>query len=283
LRHPASLWRDALGRLAGNRMAVAGGAIVLALIMAAIFAPLLAAYDPIKQDYSVVLAGPSLAHPLGTDGLGRDVLSRLIFGARTSITVGVFTQFIILGIGIPIGAVAAMAGGHTDNLLMRFTDIMYAFPELLLIILLRSVLGGSVVMVFIAIGLVGWVTVARLVRGQLLTLKEQDFVEAARCLGASHGRIFFQHLLPNALGPVIVALTFGIPTAIFAEAALSYLGVGITPPTPSWGSMIQEGFQAIFAFPHLVLSPGLAIAITMMSFTFLGDGLRDALDPRMGR
>ncbi|MDP2726459.1 MAG: ABC transporter permease [Dehalococcoidia bacterium] len=280
---PTSLWRDAMRRLARNRMAVMGGVVVLILIVTALSAPLLAPYDPVKQDYNAVLSPPSREHLMGTDGLGRDVLSRLIFGARTSMTVGVFTQLVILAIGLTIGATAGLAGGRTDNLLMRFTDIMYAFPDLLLIILLRSIFGGSVVMVFIAIGLAGWVTIARLVRGQILSLKERDYVEAARSMGASQMRILRHHLLPNALGPVIVALTFGIPTAIFAEAALSYIGVGISPPTPSWGSMIQDGFQAIFAFPYLVLSPGVAIAVTMMSFTFLGDGLRDALDPRMRR
>ncbi|MDP2663759.1 MAG: ABC transporter permease [Dehalococcoidia bacterium] len=282
-RPPTSLWRDAVRRLSRNRMAIGGAVIVLILVVTAVLAPLLAPYDPIKQDYSVILSGPSPAHFMGTDGLGRDVLSRLIFGARTSMTVGVFTQLVILTIGLSIGATAGLAGGRTDNLLMRFTDIMYAFPDLLLIILLRSIFGGSLVMVFVAIGLAGWVTVARLVRGQVLSLRERDYVEAARCMGASQFRILRQHLLPNALGPVIVALTFGVPSAIFAEAALSYIGVGISPPTPSWGTMIQEGFQAIFAFPYLVLYPGLAIALTMMSFTFLGDGLRDALDPRMRR
>ncbi len=282
-RPPTSLWRDALRRLARNRMAVGGGLIVLALISAAVFAPVFAPYDPIKQDYDAILAAPGQQHIMGTDGLGRDVLSRLIFGARTSMIVGVFTQLVILSIGLTIGATAGLAGGRIDNLLMRFTDIMYAFPDLLLIILLRSIFGGSVAMIFVAIGLAGWVTVARLVRGQILSLKERDYVEAARALGASQARILRYHLLPNALGPIIVALTFGVPAAIFAEAALSYIGVGISPPTPSWGSMIQDGFQAIFAFPYLVLYPGLAIAVTMMSFTFLGDGLRDALDPRMRR
>lgn len=280
---PTSLWRDAIRRLYRNKMAVAGGMVALIMIAAALLAPLIAPYDPVKQDYNFVLSPPSPEHPMGTDGLGRDVLSRLIFGARTSITVGVFTQVVVLAVGLAIGATAGLAGGRTDNLLMRFTDVMYAFPELLLIILLRSIFGGTVIMVFVAIGLATWVTIARLLRGQILYLRELDYVTAARSMGASQFRILQHHLLPNTLGPIIVALTFGIPTAIFSEAALSYIGVGITPPTPSWGSMIQDGFQAIFAFPYLVLYPGLAIAATMMSFTFLGDGLRDALDPRMRR
>lgn len=262
-------------------MAVAGGIIVIIMTLVAIFANVIAPYDYAKQHYDVVLEPPRPGYWLGTDNLGRDVLTRLIFGARTSITVGVFTQFVILSIGIPLGAMAALAGGRIDNLLMRFTDIMYAFPDLLLIILLRSIFGGSIYMIFFAIGLAGWVNLARLVRGQLLSLKEREFIEAARCIGASEARILWHHLLPNAFGPIIVSLTFGIPSAIFAEAALSYIGVGVAPPTPSWGSMVQDGFQAIFGSPHLVLFPGIAIAITMMSFTFLGDGLRDALDPRM--
>src|SRR3989304_5077439 len=182
-RPPTSLWRDALRRLARNRMAVLGGVIALVLIGTAILAPLLAPYDPVKQDYNAVLSPPSREHVMGTDGLGRDVLSRLIFGARTSMTVGVLTQFIILAIGLSIGASAGLAGGRVDNLAMRFTDIMYAFPDLLLIILLRSIFGGTVTMVFVALGLAGWVTVARLVRGQILSLKERDYVAAARALG----------------------------------------------------------------------------------------------------
>jgi oligopeptide transport system permease protein len=196
-------------------------------------------------------------------------------------SVGMFTQLIVLSIGLPLGAIAAFAGARTDNLLMRFTDIMYAFPDLLLIILLRSIFGGSIYMIFLAIGLASWTNVARLTRSQILTLKEQDFVLAARTIGASEGTILRRHLLPNALGPIIVTVAFGIPRAIFAEAALSYIGIGVKPPTPSWGTMVSDGYQVIFGFPHLVLFPALAIAIAMLAFTFLGDGLRDALDPRL--
>ncbi len=213
--------------------------------------------------------------------LGRDMLSRLIFGARTSISVGMFTQLVVLAIGLPLGAAAGYLSSRWDNALMRFTDVMYAFPDLLLIILLRAILGGSIYMVFLAIGLVAWVNVARLVRGQVLSLKSSEYVTAARSLGASGPYILARHILPNALGPVIVAVTFLIPRAIFAEAALSYIGIGVKPPTPSWGSMIQDGFTVIFANPHLVLFPAIAIGVVMMAFTFLGDGLRDALDPRL--
>lgn len=289
VRRHASLWADAWRRLLQNRLAVLGGVIVLLLIFVAIFANWLAPYDPATQNYEAIQQGPSTRHLLGTDLLGRDVLSRLIYGARVSVTVGIFSQLVVLLIGVPVGAVAALAGGRIDNLLMRFTDIVYAFPDLLFIILLSTVLSqhpikqamGGMLVIFFAIGIVAWVGMARLVRGQMLALREKEFVEAARALGASEARILWKHLLPNALGPIIVALTFGIPGAIFAEAALSYIGIGITPPMPSWGSMVHDGYGAIFGSPHLVVAPAAAIAITMMAFTSLGDGLRDALDPRM--
>lgn len=288
-RRQASLWGDAWRRLVRNRMAVLGGTVVVALIIVALLADFIAPYSPTRQDYAAIFQPPGGQHPLGTDNLGRDQLSRLIYGARVAVAVGIFTQLVILAIGVPIGAVAALAGGRIDNLLMRFTDIIYAFPDLLLIILLSTVLRdnplksiwGGLLIIFFAIGVVNWVNIARLTRGQLLSLKERDFVEAARALGAGNTHIIVKHLLPNALGPIIVSVTFGIPQAIFTEATLSFLGIGITPPNPSWGSMIQDGYQAIFAYPYLVLFPALAIACTLLAFTFLGDGLRDALDPRM--
>jgi len=245
--------------------------------------PFFSKYDFSSQDLNSILEGPSKEHWLGTDELGRDVLTRLIYGARTSLAVGIFTQLIVLGIGLPIGAISGAAGGKTDNFIMRFVDVMYAFPDLLLIILLRAILGGSIYMIFLAIGLVSWVNVARLVRGQTLSLKQRDFVTAARVSGGTGSYITTRHLIPNSLGPVIVAVTFNIPRAIFAEAALAYIGIGVKPPTPSWGAMIRDGSNVIFAAPHLVLFAAIAIAILMLSFTFLGDGLRDALDPRLRR
>ena len=249
-------------------------------IAAALAAPVLAPYDPARQHYDRILAEPGPEHPLGTDQLGRDVLSRLLWGARVSLAVGILTQVIVVGVGVAVGAAAGVAGGRVDNLLMRLTDVVYALPELLLAILLRAVVGSSPVMLIVAIGLASWVGVARLTRGQMLTLKERDFVRAARAMGAGPIWITRRHLLPNAAGPLIILLTFNVPRAVFAEAALSYIGIGIAPPTPSWGSMIQEGAQAIFAAPTLVLFPSLAIVGTMLAFTLLGDGLRDQLDPR---
>jgi oligopeptide transport system permease protein len=256
---------------------------ILLLTLAATFAPLITEYGFAKQNLDDILEGPSATHWLGTDQLGRDAFSRLLYGARTSLAVGMFTQFIVLVIGLPIGAFAGYAGGRIDNLMMRFVDVMYAFPDILLIILLRSILGGSIYMIFLAIGLVNWVGVSRLVRGQILSLKERDFVHAARAMGGLGGYITRRHLLPNSLGPVIVAVTFNIPRAIFAEAALSYIGIGVKPPTPSWGTMIRDGYDVIFASPHLVVIPAVGIGLLMLAFTFLGDGLRDALDPRLRR
>jgi oligopeptide transport system permease protein len=278
-----TLWGDAWIRWRRNKLAVTGGVIILLLAIAAIFAPLLTKFDFAKQDLDSILFPPSTTHLLGTDELGRDVFARMLYGARTSLAVGLFTQLIVIAIGLPIGAFAGSMGGRVDNILMRFVDVMYAFPDILLIILLRSVFGGSIFMIFLAIGLVGWVNIARLVRGQVLSLKQRDFVTAARAMGGNGTYITLKHLLPNALGPIIVSVTFGVPRAIFAEAALSYIGIGVKPPTPSWGAMIRDGYNVMFAAPHLVIAPAVAIAIIMLAFTFLGDGLRDALDPRLRR
>lgn len=242
---------------------------------------MLSPFDPAFQNYAAVQEPPSTRHWLGTDDLGRDAFSRLVHGGRVSLTVGIFTQLIALGIGLPLGSLAGSKGGRVDNLLMRLTDIVYAFPDLLLVILLRAVFGGSIWMIFLAIGLVAWGNIARLTRGQILSLKEREFITAARALGAGGTYILVRHLVPNSLGPLIVAVTFAIPRAIFVEAALSYIGIGVQPPTPSWGAMIRDGYNLIFSSPHLVIAPALAIGVTMLAFTFVGDGLRDALDPRM--
>jgi oligopeptide transport system permease protein len=277
------MWGDAWIRLRRNKLAMAGGAFIILLSLVAIFAPFITHYTFAQQNYNEILEGPSGKHWMGTDQLGRDTFARLIYGARTSLAVGIFTQFIVICIGLPIGAIAGYAGGRVDNYIMRFVDVMYAFPDILLIILLRSILGGSIYMIFLAIGLVAWVNISRLVRGQILSLKSRDFVSAARAMGGMGRYITFRHLLPNSLGPVIVSITFNIPRAIFTEAALSYIGIGVRPPTPSWGAMIQDGFNLIFSKPYMLLFPAIALALLMLAFTFLGDGLRDALDPRLRR
>src|SRR5439155_1716919 len=214
---------------------------------------------------------------LGTDQVGSDLLSRMIYGARVSMLVGLGAQIIVVLIGVPIGALSGYLGGRADICLTRFIDVMYAFPRLLFVILVMSALGAGLTNIFIAIGLTGWVGIARQTRAQVLAIKEKEFVDGARALGAGFGRLLTRHILPNALTPIVVSVTFGIPEAIFTEAALSFIGVGINPPTPSWGQMVGEGQQYIRSYWHLCVFPSIAIAITMLSFTFFGDGVRDAL------
>jgi oligopeptide transport system permease protein len=275
-----SLWSDAWRRLRRNTAALLGLGIVLLLSLVAVFAGTLAPYPYDAQHIDHIFAPIGApGFPLGTDQLGRDILSRLIYGARISLGVALLAQLIVLALGVPVGLIAGAGPRALDSVLMRLTDIMYAFPDLLFVIIILAVLGQNVLFVPIAIGIVNWTTMARLVRGQILSLKERDFILAARELGVPWTRILVRHLLPNALTPVIVAVTLGIPQYILLEATLSFIGIGAPPPMPSWGAMINEGFNAIFSFPHMVILPGIAIALTMLSFTFLGDGLRDALDP----
>ncbi|HKV86488.1 MAG TPA: ABC transporter permease [Candidatus Dormibacteraeota bacterium] len=290
------LWSDAWTRFRRNKLAVAGLVVVVFFIIVAIGARLPftsgglwkilhLAQDPFQQDVVNTVAPPSFQHPFGTDALGRDVFARVLYGSSISLSIGIIVQFLILIVGGTIGMVAGYFGGMIDNLLMRFTDIMYAFPDLLLVLVFVAAFsnGPRLLTIFAAIALVNWVGLARLVRGQVLSIKEKEYVEAARMTGSPPFKLIVKHLMPNSLGPVIVTLTFGIPAAIFTEAALSFLGIGIRPPEPSWGVMIEDGYGAIFADPWLVFFPAVAVALTMLSFTFIGDGLRDALDPRMRR
>jgi oligopeptide transport system permease protein len=282
-RKQRSLWGDAWRRLTKNKLAVIGLIIVVTFVVMAILAPVLAPYGQAEVvDHRLARTGPTWAFPLGLDQNGRDIFSRLLYGARISLVVGVLAQALVLLIGIPVGAFAGYHGGRVDNAIMRGVDVVYAIPQLLLVMIFLGVFGPGLFNIFIAIGLVGWVTEARLVRGQFLSLREQEYVSAARVAGASNGHIIRKHLLPNSLTPIIVALTFGIPTAIFIEAALSFVGVGILPPQASWGQMVGEASQPgyIQTDPYMLLFPVLAIGMTMLGFTFLGDGLRDALDVR---
>lgn len=283
-RKQASLWGDAWRRLVRNRLALIGLIIVIAFIVLAILAPVLAPYGENEVvDVRLTSYGPSWTWPFGLDRNGRDLFSRVLYGARVSLMVGVVSQLIVLAIGVPIGAIAGYYSGITDTVLMRIVDVIYAIPQVLLVLLFVNWLGPGLVNIFLAIGLIGWVTEARLVRGQFLTLREQEYVKASRVAGASGAYIIMRHLLPNSLTPIIVALTFGIPTAIFTEAAISFVGVGIRPPQASWGQMVGEAAQRIGLVqtdPHLLLFPVIAIGLTMLGFTFLGDGLRDALDPK---
>jgi oligopeptide transport system permease protein len=295
-RRSSGLWWDAWSRLRKNKLALVGLVLVAALAFVGVFGPFIAPWPYDYQDLEAVFAaggGPlppgSPGHILGTDQLGRDLLSRLLDGARISVSVALVVQFVIIVIGVPIGAIAGWFGGRLDNFLMRFTDVIYAFPDLLFIILLsvafRETIFGQamdgLLLVFFAIGLTSWVTVARLVRGQLLSLKETEFVEAAKAIGVSDRKIVSKHLLPNGMGPIIVAITLGIPGAILAEATLAYIGIGVQPPRASWGTLIAEGQKWVRSEPHLVVFPAIAIALALIGFTFLGDGLRDALDPKL--
>ena len=295
-RPSASLWRDAFGRLRKNKLAMVGLVLVGFVGFIAIFGSILAPYNYQDQDLTAVVANkgqplPPLTggHILGTDQIGRDLLSRLMDGARISMSVAIVVQIVVICIGVPIGAMAGWFGGRTDNILMRFTDVMYAFPDLLFIILLTVVFKQTpfgqamdgLLLVFVAIGLTTWVTVGRLVRGQMLALKETEFVEAARAIGVSDRKIVTRHLLPNGIGPIIVAITLGIPAAILAEATLAYIGIGVQAPRASWGSLINDGQAVIRSSPWLMFFPAVCIAVALISFTFVGDGLRDALDPKL--
>lgn len=296
-RKQRSLWQDAWYRLRRNKAAMVGLVIIIAAGVMAIFAPVIAPYDPTAQDSARALRDPFFGnaeyrdakYPLGSDQLGRDILSRLIWSARVSMLIGFVPVALIFLIGVTIGMVAGYFGGWLDNVLMRITDVIYAFPDLLFLLIIfatlrESALGdimGGLFLMFVAIAVVNWVGMARLVRGQVLSLKEKEFVEAARSVGARPSRIMVKHLFPNALAPVIVSVAFGIPSAILAEATLSFIGIGIKPPTPTWGVMINEGFAVFSTTQWPVLLPAFCISIVMLAFTFLGDGLRDALDPRM--
>jgi oligopeptide transport system permease protein len=279
--HGTSLWRDGVRRLLRNRLAMAGGIVIVLLCLVAIFADVLAPLPYTKTNFDRLNEAPTRDYPLGTDQLGRDLLSRMIYGARVSMLVGLGAQVIVVLIGVPIGALSGYVGGRTDLFLTRFVDVMYAFPRLLFVILVMSMLGAGLTNIFIAIGFTGWVGIARQTRAQVLSIKEKEFVDGARALGAGFARLLTRHVLPNALTPIVVSVTFGIPEAIFTEAALSFIGVGINPPTPSWGQMVGEGQQYIRSYWHLCVFPSIAIAITMLSFTFFGDGVRDALDPKL--
>ena len=297
-RKQRSLWGDALYRLMLNKAAVGGLIVIATAFLVAALAPLIAPYSPIEipqnpaSQMEPLWTGSKYTDPrylLGTDFLGRDIVSRLIYASRISMIVGFVPTAIVFGLGVTVGMTAGFFGGWLDQVLMRFTDIIYAFPDFLFLLIIVASFRNSpfgklldgLLLIFVAIAIVGWVGVARLTRGQVLALKEREFVEAARAVGATPRRIMAKHLLPNALAPLIVTAAFAVPGAILGEATLSFLGVGIIPPTPSWGQMINEGFPLFAANPWAVLLPAICISVVMLAFTFVGDGLRDALDPRM--
>jgi len=301
-RPPRSLWGDAIHRLMRNKMAIAAVLVIVLLVALAILAPVIAPFDPNYMSREADPTGGGTRLPpawqaggnshylLGTDASGRDMVTRLMYGAQVSLMVGFIPTIIIVAMGLIIGMTAGYAGGRVDNLLMRITDVVYAFPDLLFIIIMISALRGTflgdamdgLLVIFIALAIVNWVGMARLVRGQVLSLKEKEFIEAARSIGTPRWRIMVMHLLPNSLAPIIVAATFAVPGQIITEAIFIYIGLGIRPPRATWGGMIQDGYSNINAAPHMVWEPATCIALVTLAFTFFGDGLRDALDPRMG-
>jgi oligopeptide transport system permease protein len=300
-----SLWRSAFRRLARNKVAVVSAIFLGLLILIAIVGPYLLPYGYAEQNHDAVRQRPSWDHPMGTDQLGRDILARLVFGTRISLTVGFVVQIVILAIGVPMGAISGYLGGWVDTLIMRTVDVLYAMPNLLFIILIMTFIRGTLsegettgVMaaissidaklgglfgVYIGLGLIGWLTVARIVRANTMSLKEREFVEAARGSGAKSSRILSRHILPNTIAPIVVASTLGIPGAILYEAGISFLGLGVIPPMPSWGLMISEAIPNMRSHPYMLIFPAAALSLTVLAFNFLGDGLRDAVDPWMKR
>jgi glutathione transport system permease protein len=280
-RPASSLWRDAWRRLRRNRAAMTGAAVLLILVTVAITAPLIAPYEPVEQDYEHLLEGFSLAHPFGTDNFGRDIFSRVLYGARISLSVGLLGVSLGLLAGMAVGLSAGHFGGWVDDVLMRLLDLLLACPQLLLAIMVITVLGVGDTNVIVAIGIFSLPVFARVVRGQILSLKALEFVVAARASGAGDMRILLAHLLPNALAAILVLASLRLGTAILTVATLSFLGLGIRPPAPEWGTMLTDGRQFLQIAPHVAIFPGLAIVVSVLSVNLLGDGLRDALDPRL--
>lgn len=281
MRPSISYWQDVWMRLRQNRLAMLGLYTVAVIILLAIIGPILSQYSYSDQFLDKQGLPPGKEFWFGTDTLGRDMLVRVLYGARISLAVGFVATLINLTVGVIYGGIAGMAGGRVDNIMMRVVDVFYSIPLMLYVILLMVIIGPGLKSIFIALGLVYWVEMARIVRGQVLSLKEQEFVLAARSLGASSGSILLRHLVPNAMGPIIVTVTNSIPQAIFTEAFLSFIGLGVSAPMASWGMLASDAIPAIRSYPHILFFPALAIAVTMLAFNFLGDGLRDALDPRL--
>jgi peptide/nickel transport system permease protein len=272
-----AFWRA----LRKNQLAIVGGVVVLVLVVLAIVAPAIAPWDPNRPDVKKILEGPSLQHLLGTDQLGRDVLSRMLYGARVSLAVGFVSVGIATAIGIVLGSVAGYQGGWLDGFVMRLVDLMLVFPRFFLLLAVLAFLKPSIWTIMVVIGLTGWMGVTRLVRAEFLSLKEREFVLWSQSIGASGFRIIWRHILPNAMAPVLVAMTLGIPAAILTESGLSFLGLGVQPPFATWGNILNEGKDTIEIGWWLSLYPGLAILFTVLSYNLLGEGIRDALDPRL--
>ena len=276
----SSLWQDAIRRLIQNRAAMIGGITILVLIILAIFAPWIAPYSYSYQNLDIGASPPSAEHLLGTDVLGRDLLSRLLYGARISLLVGFVATGVALVIGVSWGIIAGYFGGRVDSIMMRIVDVLYGLPFIIFIILLMVIFGRNIWLLFAAIGAVEWLTMARIVRAQVIGLKNQEFVQAAQVMGVSNISMFRRHILPNILGPIAIYATLTIPQVMLLEAFLSFLGLGIQPPMSSWGTLIRYGVESMEEYYWLLIYPGLTFTITLFALNFFGDGLRDALDPK---
>lgn len=279
----SSLWNDAWIKLSKNYLALAGLGILILLCVVSLLTPWIAPYSYEQQNLDLGATAPSLQHWLGTDIFGRDMLTRIMYGGRVSLMVGFIATAVALVIGILWGAIAGFYGGRLDAVMMRIVDILYALPFMIFIVLLMVVFGRNILLLFLAIGAVEWLTMARIVRGQVMSLRNQEFVEAAYSLGLSQWTIIRRHIIPNTLGPVIVYTTLTIPSVMLLEAFLSFLGLGIQPPKSSWGLLINYGVETMEEYPWLLIFPGIALSLTLFALNFLGDGLRDALDPRTSK
>lgn len=276
-------WQDAWIRLKKNKMALLGLIIIVCLIVVAIFGPIFSSHTYDEQNLMMTNSSPSWEHWFGTDNLGRDIFIRVLYGARISLAIGIVASLLNLFIGAIYGGIAGFFGGKIDRIMMNIVDILYSVPTLLYVILLMVILKPGLINIFIALGIGYWLQMARIVRGQILSMKEQEFILAARTIGVSKKRILFRHLLPNAMGAIIVTMTLAIPDAIFTEAFLSFIGLGVSAPMASWGVLASEGVNNLRAYPFQLFFPAVAISVTMLAFNFLGDGLRDVLDPKMRR
>ena len=277
----ASPWHDALRRLQRNRLAIVGVVVLLTVVLAAVVAPWLAPFPFDKTDLRYGAKPPSRLHLLGTDELGRDLFTRILYGARISFAVGILATLVSLTIGVTYGCVAGYVGGRLDHLMMRIVDILYGLPFMFFVIILMVIFGRNILNLFVALGAVQWLTMARIVRGQVLSFKVREFVLSAQAVGASPPRLLVRHVLPNAVGPIVVYATLTVPAVMLEEAFLSFLGLGVQPPMASWGSLASEGAAAMEPYPWLILFPGMALTMTLLSLNFVGDGLRDALDPQI--
>lgn len=276
-------WQDAWIRLKKNKMALLGLIIIVCLIIVAIFGPIFSSHTYDEQNLMMTNSSPSWEHWFGTDNLGRDIFIRVLYGARISLAIGIVASLLNLFIGVIYGGIAGFFGGKIDRIMMNIVDILYSVPTLLYVILLMVILKPGLINIFIALGIGYWLQMARIVRGQILSMKEQEFILAARTIGVSKKRILFRHLLPNAMGAIIVTMTLAIPDAIFTEAFLSFIGLGVSAPMASWGVLASEGVNNLRAYPFQLFFPAVAISVTMLAFNFLGDALRDVLDPKMRR